>query len=90
MKVSVKISDLIIITAPGSRIKTIQIDGMIRRNILAGAQDDLSVAVDDPEDRIRLIASHRQSILDRFYICRSDVMTYKITFCNAVGSLVYV
>ena len=90
MKVSVKISNLIIITAPGSRIKTIQIDGMIRRNILAGAQDDLTVAVDDPDDRIRIIGSQGQRTLDRVHIGRSDVVTDKITFCNAVSSLVYV
>ena len=69
MKVSVKISDLKIITDTGSRIKPIQIDGMIRRTILAGAQDDLSVAVDDPDDRIRIIGSQGQSILDSFYFC---------------------
>ena len=49
VKISVKFSNLIIVASPVRSIKFIERDWIVDIDLFAGAYDDLSVTVDDPD-----------------------------------------
>ena len=62
---------------------------MLRRNILACTQDELTVAVNDPDDRI-ITCGKRQIVLDFFHIRRGNAVADQITFGDPMRSLIHI
>lgn len=62
---------------------------MLRRNYLACTQDELTVAVNDPDDRI-ITCGKRQIVLDFFHIRRGNAVADQITFGDPMRSLIHI
>ena len=63
-KVPVEIAYLIIGASPDGRIKTCKRNGISRRNILPGTQNNLSSFINDPDDGIGIVCNHSEFFSD--------------------------
>ncbi len=84
IKITIKITDLIIVTAPGCRVKITDINRIIDQITHSGTEDNLSVVVDDPEYRRGITGSQHKIVSDGFNIGRRNIIFNQIVLRNVM------